>query len=357
MTRTQTLLQQPINSAAVTGDRLPITQPNMPAHQTVTERERPAPKLYPPKIAKAILAVTRAAGPVAKAGKNTFHKYAYAKWEDILDEIATLIADNGLIIQQSEIGHGGVNSRMIEITYEFTIINEDGDVWPDRPTMTQICKIEDGKGTLDDKASSKCFTTAQKYMHMSLFKIRTADMAEADHDGDQQTKKRAVPSADGSIKPHTVPILKDRATGEGETPVVWSQRFIAFINKAKSVEEIEAWEKANDKTLDLIEGLDAKNNTTVMATIVDAMTVKINEFKGETTTKATATPAKTETEFNPEEWLTELQNAFSGCEDLSSLADQQERRMVPFKEKVTPVIWQQAGSIAAEHAKRIQEGA
>lgn len=345
---------------------------------------QPEVKSYPPKIAKAILAITREIDPVAKAGMNTFHKYKYAKWEDILDVLSPLIAKHGLIIQQSEYAHGGFAGDLIEISYEFTIINEDGDVWPDRPQITAICKVRDQKGVLDDKAASKCFTQAQKYMMVGLFKIRTADIAEADHDAagpKQETRKRPAPSPSGKIAPHTV----DSVPGDSAT--TWTERFLLLLAKAQSQDELNEWDRLNGNTIDRVK----ERDTALYNRIVDALTFKEpvskDEARQEARQESTQQQARTapspsnsnadgldippaldrrkqrngngdlpKPELTPDErdWLLNLGGAFSGEESMDGLQDQQDRLMTPYKDKVSEFAWNKATDLLTEHVERLQ---
>lgn len=258
-------------------------------------------KAYPPKIAKAILAITRELDPVRKSGVNDFHKYQYPKWETVLEQLGPLIAKHGLIFIPSEISHGGFQEgRMVEITYEFTIINEDGDTWPDRPVITQMCKIIDNKGQVDDKAASKVLTQASKYFYMQLFKIRTREMEEDDLDYDahkhKAVKKRAVPTTSGKVAPHLLVI------GENEGAKAWVGRFLSFYTKASTEAECAEWDKANDDNLNRL----AERAPDIYNELVDAMTAKVATFKP-------AEPAQVEQKQDP----------------ISSGPIQQERRVPP----------------------------
>ena len=352
------------------------------APQPITVHQ-PEVKLYPPKIAKAILAITRDIDPVVKYGRNKFHQYDYAKWEDILDVLSPLIAQHGLIIQQSEYAHGGFAGDLIEISYEFTIINEDGDVWPDQPKITAICKVRDQKGVLDDKAASKCFTQAQKYMMVGLFKIRTADVSEADHDAgpQQETRKRPAPSPGGKIAPHTVESVS------GDSAKTWTERLLLLLAKAQSQDELNEWDRLNGGTIDRVK----ERDTALYNRIVDALTFKEPVSKDEARQEARqeATQQQTRTapspsnsnadgldippeldrrkqrngngtvqkpELTPDErdWLLGLGGAFSGEESLDGLQDQQERLMTPYKDKVSEFAWNKATDLLTEHVERLQ---
>lgn len=333
-----------------------------------------AVKMYPMKIAKAILAITRNMQPVQKRGINQFHKYAYPKWEDILEELGPLIAENGLIIVQSEIAHGGFERDLIEISYEFTIVNEDGDVWPDRPTITSICKVRDSKGVLDDKAASKCHTQAHKYALVQLFKIRTADLVE--HDGgdapQQQQQRRPVPSPSGKVAPHYIQGV------EGETAQTWAEKFIGFVNKAETAAELDDWDHCNGKLLDLCKERDAAT----FNKIVDAMNAReaslskpkpdpissgkpADVFPGDT--KMVSTPAETKENQIPfmldrklsdsdRDWLMSLHEAFQQCGSVEEIGSEQDSIMSPAQGTVSPHAWQRASDLLDQHIERVQRG-
>lgn len=336
-------------------------------------------KAYPPKIAKAILKITREISPVKKAGVNTFHSYQYPKWEDVLDELGPKISEAGLIVQMDEVAHAGFqDGRMMEATFEFTIINEDGDFWPDKPRITQMCKLIDAKGTLDDKAASKAHTQAQKYFLMQLFKIRVRDMAEDDLDYDPKKhaapKRRMVPTSTGKVAPHYV------ATVDGDTAKSWSMRFLEHFNKSETEDECGQWDKLNDG---LLNALSSKAPDTFNA-VVDAMTAKINTFQKRVAAPAPEKkpdpissgpaggfpgdkPLKAEEEggiptflrrqsalsIEETDWLHGLGGAFSGAEDLSDLADNQQRLMTPHEGKVSQPAWDKALELLQEHVDRL----
>lgn len=306
---------------------------------------KPEPKLYPAKIAAAIIKITRDIGKITKRGENTFHKYAYAKWEDILDELAPLIATHGLIIIPNEVHHNVMETiATIAITYEFTIINEDGDVWPDKPRQTQLCKIRDNKGVIDDKAASKCFTQAQKYMMLALFKIRTQDMADADAGDDQPVRrKRPVPSSTGKLPPSVIEIV------DGEHPSAWAKRFIEAIGKADTETEIDAWDAANDKIITKVQSV----NIDIFNQIVDALNANHERVKP----KAAKTEEKTALpviEDDERDWIDGLDGAFSGCEDTDSLDAEHARLMEPQRGKVSQAAWQKAIDLYDSNRDRIE---
>lgn len=358
----------------VPATQLPMRTP-MPngERQTVQVRSDPVPavKLYPPKIAKALLDITRKISPIQKAGINDFHKYAYPKWEDIRDELWPLMSAAGLIVIQNEISHEGLTTDMIAITYSFTILNDDGDVWPVTIERTAVCKIRDGKGVLDDKAASKCGTQAEKNAMVQLFKIRTEDVYEVDNQGKVHAGARRVrpaPSPDGKIGPHYVQPL------EGDSAEVWSAKFIAFISKATSIAELDQWDEHNGKLLDRI-----KNNPDTAAVfnrIVDAMNAREATFKPAKPAAQAAqvqnggfpgdksAPKKAEEAGIPinldrqlsegeRDWLMSLVDAYRQCTTTEEIGAEQDSIMLPAEGTVSDHAWLRAVELTEQHNTRV----
>jgi len=153
--------------------------PQLPAVVVQQERKprmpaQPRPATYPPKIAKAIVAITKAIGRIQKEGYNDFQKYRYTRWEDIAEKLSPLLAEHGLIIIQNEQTRHLIEENdkgsTLSIVYDFTLVNEDGDVWPSSD-WTALARLRDQKGVTDDKAASKCHTQAEKNFVIKLFKI------------------------------------------------------------------------------------------------------------------------------------------------------------------------------------------
>lgn len=334
-----------------------------------------APKKYHPKIAKAILTISRSITPVDKGGWNDFHKYRYPKWEDVNEQLAPLIVQHGLIIEQSETAHGGFAADLIEISYEFTIINEDGDVWPDKPQITAICKVRDKNGTIDDKAASKCHTQAAKYMLTSLFKIRVAEMADADADPrtPPPVRRRPVPAPNGKLPPHLIQVIKDEAAAD------WAKRFTNFIVKADSVAEIDGWYNANVTVFKKLEekGADDPGFQAVYDGLLDAMDARTEElggakqeapkgdgFPGDKPAPTRAPPPDQadanipwsldrRLTDNDRDWLLSLKEAFDQCHDVESIAAEQESMMMPSEGIASPYVWEKAVALVAQNIERI----
>lgn len=322
-------------------------------------------KLYPPKIAKALLAVSRKLTPVEKLGFNDFHKYRYHKWEDVAEQLYPLIIEHGLIIEQQETQHEGLTTDMIAISYEFTIINEDGEVWPDRLPITAVCKVRDGKGVLDDKAASKCHTQAAKYAYVSLFKIRIQDAADADANpkAPPPIRKRAVPSPDGHVAPHHI------ASVEGETPKSWTEKLIPFLKKAKSQDERDQWDALNSKLIDLVQDRDVGLYNQIVAALNPdggevVETKKADPISSATKPAAQSTVTAQEIPIgldrkltDPErDWLTSIEEAYALCNDMEEIASEQDTHMMPAQDRVSAYAWKRASDLTDYHIERVNEG-
>jgi hypothetical protein len=95
-------------------------------------------------IAAAISGVIAECGVVAKLGTNKFHNYKFAQMQDVLQKVTPLIAKHGLIIVQTEVDRQMVDEgKAVAVEYEFTIAHTSGEVWPDRPKQTGLCRCRD----------------------------------------------------------------------------------------------------------------------------------------------------------------------------------------------------------------------
>src|SRR5258706_8707761 len=157
--------------------------------------------LSPPSVAapaatlvSAIAAVMAEVHTVAKRGENTFHKYRYAKIEDILQEVTTLLGRHGLVIFQSETGRAMFDDdNVIAVEYAFTVAHASGETWPHALRQTGVSTCRNSKGGWDDKSLNKCHTAARKYFLLSLFQIPTGEEDDADQ-GDRRPAPAQVPA-------------------------------------------------------------------------------------------------------------------------------------------------------------------
>jgi hypothetical protein len=169
--------------------------------------------LSPPPVAapaatlvSAIAAVMAEVHTVAKRGENTFHKYRYAKMEDILQEVTPLLGRHGLVIFQSETGRAMFDDdNVIAVEYAFTVAHVSGETWPHQLRQTGVSFCRASNGRWDDKSLAKCHTAARKYFLLALFQIPTgeeadADMGENDERPAKQVVRTVVPAPKRALK-------------------------------------------------------------------------------------------------------------------------------------------------------------
>jgi ERF superfamily len=244
-------------------NNLPATRPEPPsvvsgpvAAKVELPLVPPPPKIYPTSVAKGLLAVKRGLGPITMTGQHEFHKYTYPTWQDVISKLGPLLTENNILIVQSETGRN-ILERLVSMTYDFTIVHESGDVWPDRPQWTSMARLIDSKGTMDDQAINKCHTQAHKSFLKHQFDIRTQE----DETEERGEKKPPIPSPNGTIKPHTMTPQKNDKIAS------WSKRFIAAISLAASIEELEEWDKLNDEYLTIANEKDKPSYDAICAAV------------------------------------------------------------------------------------------
>jgi hypothetical protein len=146
------------------------------------------------EIIKSIAAIMGEVGSVSKAGKNEFHRYAYATAADILHKLQPLMAREGLVVFQTEKERVMTDDGVLSVTYDFTIAHKSGEVWPTPITRTGMSSAKNSKGGFDDKCLNKCHTSAHKYFHLTLFEIPTGDYDDADEEEDRAPAARSLRS-------------------------------------------------------------------------------------------------------------------------------------------------------------------
>jgi hypothetical protein len=237
---------------------------------------RAAPPILPfqgvGNLAKAIASVMASVGTIEKGGYNSFHRYKYARMEDLLVALTPLMGKAGLAIFQNEIEIKQIETR-VAVTYEFSIIHESGEMWPERPRFTGMAMARDSKGNWDDKAINKCHTSARKYFLLALFQVPSGDFDDADpgpapqSDANQRQEKAPVPgpkdtapessardqvarqAAQASKKAAEDGIPHKIVLGQGAGADQWASAFIKAIGKCASQDEIKQWDAANDQAL------------------------------------------------------------------------------------------------------------
>lgn len=235
----------------------------------------------PAKTMVAILRITKEIGSIAKSGRNTFHNYDYQKWEDILNKLAPLLPENNLIVVQSAISTVIRDDGLMVVDYGFDIYNEDGEAMPQTIIKQGSARWRDSKGVIDDKASVKCETQAQKYFYINLFKIKTQDAAIDDADAGDDTSRQqngnggrrgGPPPADQKPKPHKIVGVN------GETAESWSKKFIAMVSKADSTADIDEWDKLNSATIDMLKDTTKGGSAALYNSVVEAMQKRAAEI-------------------------------------------------------------------------------
>lgn len=329
-------------------------QAEMPAPMHAPRAKTDLPSTGFGKLASAIAAVMAELKPVEKAGWNDFHKYKYAKMGDLSIELTPLMGKHGIVVFQNEIDRAMFDEgRVISVRYEFTIVHSSGEIWPERPLITGMSACRTSNGKFDDKSFNKAHTAARKYFLLSLFQIPTEDEEDGDNGGDGQRERprgqnapaRRAPSPDGKVAPHLIAIV------DGEAPSTWGERFTAAINKASSVDEVNQWYDLNASNFDKLKKADATLYDNLIGIMDDreAALVEAQRTRAPANGKAAPPPGKSDAE----EWLESLENAFFSCEDAMSIAEQQERLMIPKKGAFSPVVWKQALEKVDAHLKRV----
>jgi hypothetical protein len=254
--------------------------PNERPHPT------PAPFTHGPvgKIAGAIAGVMSEVGTINKGGYNSFHRYHYARMEDLLQAITPLMGKHGLAIIQNEVEIKQIENR-VAITYEFSIIHSSGEMWPERPRQTGMCIARNSKGDWDDKALNKCHTSARKYFLLALFQVPAGDFEEdhGDADANQRQERRPVPGPK-TISEKAVAQREERkpmdggpykiVLGQGIGADQWASAYIRAIGTATTEQELREWDTINDGTLANI----SKNYSAVYAMIETAVQRRLDDL-------------------------------------------------------------------------------
>lgn len=351
-------------------NRLPEAE--MRSSPIMSVRDEAATVRQPPsdigQLIGAIAAVMAEITPVEKGGWNKFHGYAFARIQDLLGILTPLMGKHGIVIWQNEEGRelfdGG---KCVAVRYRFTVCHKSGQVWTDLPLQTGMSNCRDTKGGFDDKALNKCHTAARKYFLLSLFQIPTEDMADADAEGRPPTAdngqrqprpqgRRPVPSPDGKVPPHILPVI------DGEAPVAWAMRFGEFVSKASSRAEIDQWYDANKAVFEKLRNADEQVYNDAID-FMDACEAKLAKPKPDPISSGNGKPASDFPGDRPAkapagtaEWLNELDEAFAKCADSEELAEEQKTLMLPSKDTVTKQTWAAAVAIVKKHLERIQNG-
>jgi hypothetical protein len=196
------------------------------------------------EIIKSIAAIMGEVGSVAKAGKNEFHRYAYATAADILHKLQPLMAKHGLVVFQTEKERNLSDDGVLSVTYDFTIAHKSGEVWPTPITRTGMSSAKNSKGGFDDKCLNKCHTSAHKYFHLTLFEIPTGDYDDADGEEDRPPARQPAPPVEFS-------------SGRKHEPGTIAKTMIGALQGAKTVEDLADWGEAEADAIHRLSPADA----------------------------------------------------------------------------------------------------
>lgn len=199
-------------------------------------------------LARAISGVMAEVGTIEKGGYNAFHRYHYARMEDLLVALTPLMGKHGLAIFQNEVEIKQVEGNRVAVTYEFSIIHESGELWPEKPRFTGMATARDSKGNWDDKALNKAHTAARKYFLLSLFQVPSGDFEEPDADPGDQRRPVPGPNKPEPRKPVDGGPYKI-VLGQGSGPDQWGSAYINAIKQANSEDQIKEWDRLNDQAL------------------------------------------------------------------------------------------------------------
>lgn len=263
---------------AVLGQRKSGPLPTYEEARGIMKPEAPLARPFGPvgNIAGAVANVMANIGTIEKGGFNAFHKYHYARMEDLLVVLTPLMGQNGLAVIQNEVLKEVLEGNRLAVTYEFSIFHKSGEFWPERPRFTGMSIARDSRGNWDDKAINKCHTNARKYFLLALFQVPAGDFDEADsHNTNQRQEQQPVPGPKSQVEPQPaartmeqpredVPGPSSRnepkstevvgphkiVLGQGSGAEQWADTYVQAIGKAKDKDELKEWDAFNSSTLE-----------------------------------------------------------------------------------------------------------
>jgi hypothetical protein len=227
------------------------------------------------KIAQAISAVMSEIGVIGKDGRNEFHRYDYARMEDILQRLTPLMARHGLVVFQTEIDRTMFDEdRAVAVRYAFTIVHSSGEVWPEHPVQTGLSRCRDSKGGFDDKSFNKAHTAARKYFLLALFQIPTGDDDDADKGGNDAPPQRTAPKSRVPSPPPPPSAPAEPHAFSAASTSDWAGKMLDYIAAAKTAAEVLQWDAVNRDNLKLL----AKKDPARLKTVMKAMKERREEL-------------------------------------------------------------------------------
>ena len=260
-------------------------------------------KYYPPKLAASLLAIQKTIGKIENDRQNTQFGFGYQSIGNVIEHLNPLLNDHGIGIIQSELGVAAAadNENMLAVTYEFTIFNEVGDVWPDRPRRTGLASIWSRapkgtqEGAVDPLAINKAESQAYKFFVKRMFAVRAGD-ALPDNDGDTgevppaKRTEAVLPEQSGRTstrgrkpkmgEPRLILVKDAGKLSNVEAGKLWLSYFQSAINQSETREEAAKWcELNNDMLLRLGAVVDAKGTKVGETWLQDARTCVAQRMK------------------------------------------------------------------------------
>lgn len=240
----------------------------------------------PEKIAAAVLAVMGKVGYVQKKGFNADHKYKFAAIGDVLAKVQPAMVEAGLLIlQNQEKIEFWFESRLLVVTYAFSLQHESGALWDAHITHTGIALIQFKSGGLDDKALNKCHTAARKYFQLGLFQIPTGDLPDPDEDNDGQRNKdpnvtRVLVNPDGTVSNPPAEMSASDLHAYGSPAEIVSRTRMqtmaedwtkAAIDEIAEMDEVslDRWLLENDETILKLHRVDEKLHAKLIIAVRD----------------------------------------------------------------------------------------
>lgn len=222
-----------------------------------------------PSLGDITASLARIMGKIGSVGKNGTNEGAdawkYATIEDVLSKVQPLLAEEGLVIFQSEIDRELLlDDTVLAIKYRFVVAHKNGytlggGTYETEVCHTGMCRIIDDRGNIDDKAANKCHTAARKYFLLALFQIPAKNIADPDRDAVQRTRVVSKPKQESTSLAEGAKAIPNIAEWISPTklgPVIageevkWAQKCAAHIRSARTAAEAESWYLENKQSFD-----------------------------------------------------------------------------------------------------------
>ncbi len=131
-------------------------------------------------LAAAIAAIMARMEAVPKLGVNDFHKFTFARMPDLMRIVAPLMAQHGIVVLQSEVGHELIAEGVLRVEFDFDIVHApSGEVRTIR--SSGMAKVAGERGGFNDRAIQAIATTTRKYVLIALFGVVVDDLPDVDH--------------------------------------------------------------------------------------------------------------------------------------------------------------------------------